>query len=208
MNALKSTLPIHAPFTFHIMIRASNGYRNCKKKRKHAPMGMDTSKALLTGKTLRTFVAACLVVSVSACSWNEQRSETLGGVVGGIVGGIIGSKAGKGTGKSVAIILGATLGAMWGQDIAKGMSNVDKVFHERTTTDTLEYAKPDEQVSWSNPDSGNSGTVAAGETYQNDAGEDCRQFETTVQVEGEDRATEGTACRMPDGTWQVLEEPA
>ena len=171
-------------------------------------MGMATPKALKVGKTLRTLVALSVVFSVGACSWNEKRSETLGGVVGGVLGGIIGSKTGKGAGKSAAIIIGATLGSMWGQDIAKGMSNVDKLFHERTTKDTLEYGDPDQQVSWTNPDSGNSGTVAAGETYQNDAGEDCRQFETTVQVEGDERAAQGTACRMPDGSWQVMEEPA
>ena len=171
-------------------------------------MGMATPKALLNTKTLRVAVVVSLIVSVSACSWNENRTKTLGGVVGGVVGGIFGSKAGKGTGKSVAIIIGATLGTMWGQDIAEGMSNVDKVFHERTTSDTLEYGKPGEQVGWSNPDSGNSGTAEAGETYQNDAGKDCRQFETTAQVDGEDRTAEGTACRMDDGTWQVVEAPA
>ena len=170
-------------------------------------MGMATPKALFNAKTLRLTFIIALSVSVGACSWNEKRSETLGGVMGGVLGGVLGSKAGKGTGQNVAIILGATLGSMWGQDIAKGMSDVDKVFHDRTTTDTLEYGKPGEQVGWSNPDSGNSGTVTAGETYQNDAGEDCRRFETTAQVEGEDRTAEGTACRMDDGTWQVVEEP-
>lgn len=170
-------------------------------------MGMATPKALLKSKTLRAAMVVALGVSVTACSWNEKRSETLGGVMGGVLGGVLGSKAGKGTGRDVAIILGATLGTMWGQDIAKGMNDVDKVFHERTTTDTLEYGKPGEQVGWSNPDSGNSGTVTAGDTYENEAGEGCRKFETTVEVDGEDRTAEGTACRQADGTWQVVEEP-
>lgn len=171
-------------------------------------MGMATPKVPLTAKALRFALAVSLALSASACSWNEKRTETLGGVVGGVMGAVLGSKMGKGTGKSVGIALGATLGTMWGQDIAKGMSDVDKVFHERTTSDSLEYGKPGEEVSWSNPDSGNSGTVAAGETYKNDTGEDCRTFETTVQVDGEDRTAEGTACRTPGGEWQVVEEPA
>lgn len=174
-------------------------------------MGMATITLLPTSSILRPIfkasVAACLIVSLSACSWNKDRSKTLGGVVGGVLGAVIGSKFGGGTGRTVAMAVGATLGAMAGQDIAKGMSDVDKVFYERTTTDTLEYGKPGQQTTWSNPDSGNSGTVSAGETYQNDEGEACRTFETTVQVEGEDRTGEGTACRTSDGTWQVMEEP-
>jgi hypothetical protein len=37
MNALKSTLPIHAPSTFHIITRASNGHQNGNKKTKAFP---------------------------------------------------------------------------------------------------------------------------------------------------------------------------
>ena len=174
-------------------------------------MGMATTKrnpdARLPRSFLKACVAVCLVVSVSACSWNEERTKTLGGVVGGVMGGLLGSKFGSGAGRTVAIAVGATLGAMLGQDIAAGMTDVDKAFFERTTEDTLEYGEPGEQATWSNPDSGNSGAVTAGEAYQNDDGNDCRSFETAVQVDGEDRTGQGTACRMDDGSWKVVEEP-
>jgi len=155
----------------------------------------------------RATICVLLALSLGACSWNDSRTETLGGVLGGVVGGIVGSKFGKGTGQGVAVVLGATLGAMWGQDIAKGMTDIDKVFSERTTKDTLEYGKPGETAHWSNPDSGNSGTITADEAYTNDDGEGCRQFETTVNVEGEDRAVTGTACRTNDGEWQIVDSP-
>lgn len=179
-------------------------------------MGLAIFKTPLIGNILCTLAVASLTFSVTACSSNENRAETVGSVVGGVVGAVagavLGSKVGNGMGKSLAqsmgVILGGTLGSMWGQDIAKGMTDVDKNFHERTTTDTLEYGKPGEKSSWSNPDSGNSGAVEAGETFKNDTGEDCRTFETTVQVEGEDRTAQGTACRTADGAWQVMEEPA
>lgn len=171
-------------------------------------MGLANFKLLLNSKMLRLALAASLACSAGACSWNEKRSETLGGVVGGVLGAVLGSKAGKGTGKSVGVALGATLGTMWGQDVVKGLTDVDKVFQDRTTNDTLEYGEPGEAVTWSNPDSGNSGSVAAGEPFKNDTGEDCRTFETTMEIEGEDHTTEGTACRMADGTWQVVEAPA
>lgn len=169
-------------------------------------MGAATRNTPLIGTVSRLALAVVVAASLAACSWNEQRTETLGGVVGGIVGGILGSKVGGGTGKTSATIVGATLGAMLGQDVAKGMTDVDKLFHERTTADTLEYGEPGENVSWSNPDTGNSGTVTAGDTYQNADGTACRTFETTVTVEGEARTTEGKACRQPDGTWAVVED--
>ena len=169
------------------------------------PNTLNTS--CLSSQTVRFLTALCLVVSMSACSWSEDRTTKVGGVAGGILGGVLGSKMGKGVGRDAAVILGATLGSMWGQDIAKGMTDVDKIFAERTTKDTLEYGKPGTETTWSNPDSGNSGTVKAGGTYQNDNGEDCRQFETDVDVNGEQSTAKGTACRTSDGDWQVVEEP-
>ena len=156
---------------------------------------------------LRTTVCATLILGLGACSWNESRSETLGAVIGGITGAVVGSKLGKGTGSGITTVLGATLGTMWGQDIAKGLSDTDKIFSQRTTQDTLEYGKPGEQATWSNPDSGNSGTISADETYTNDDGEGCRQFETTVNVEGDARTATGTACRNANGEWQIVDAP-
>jgi len=168
-------------------------------------MAKKTTKSM--SLSLHIAVAISLLASLGACSWNDNRSEAMGGVVGGVLGGIVGSKMGQGTGQTVTTVLGATLGSMWGQDVVKGMTDVDKIYSERTTQDTLEYGKPGEQTSWSNPDSGNSGTVSADEVYANDNGENCRQFETTVNVEGEDRTTTGTACRATNGDWRVVDTP-
>jgi surface antigen len=33
---------------------------------------------------------------------------------------------------------------------------------------------------------------------------DCRDFEQTVVVDGQDETVRGTACREPDGTWRAL----
>ncbi|PHS78817.1 MAG: hypothetical protein COB59_04985 [Rhodospirillaceae bacterium] len=159
-------------------------------------------------KILRPTAALCLILSMSACSWNEDRTGKIGGAVGGILGGIAGSNVSKGSGRTAAIILGATLGTMWGEDIAHGMSSADKIFAERTTKDTLEYGKPGENTTWSNPETGNSGNVVANESFKNKDGENCRNFETTAHIEGEDRTTSGTACKMPNGEWKVMEDPS
>jgi len=170
-------------------------------------MGMAKKPVNSMSVFFRTTICIALGLSLGACSWNESRPQTMGTVVGGVVGAIVGSKLGKGTGRGVTTVIGATLGAMWGQDIAKGMSDMDKHYSERATKDTLEHGKPGERTTWSNPDSGNSGTISADETYTNDEGEGCRQFETTVNVEGDERTATGTACRNPDGEWQIVDDP-
>lgn len=212
MNALKSKMSIYAHGFFHMGVGSAfdhhNAYPIAPTIRKRLPMGMATQITSALAKPLCTLAIVGMVGSLSGCSWNDDRTKTIGGVLGGVFGAVLGSKVGSGTGQSVGIALGATLGTMFGQDIAANMSDIDKLFQERTTTDTLEYGTPGEQVSWSNPDSGNSGSVTPGETYKNEAGAECRTFETTVQVDDEDSAAQGTACRMEDGTWQVVEEPA
>ena len=163
---------------------------------------------LTTSKALQCAVALSIVASIGACTWNKDRSGKIGGAVGGILGGVMGAKVSQGTGRTVATIIGATLGAMWGEDMARGMTDIDKIFAERTTKDTLEYGKPGDPVSWSNPQSGNSGQVKADHTYKNKEGEDCRKFETTAEVGGEERITKGTACRLSNGDWKVQDNPA
>ncbi|PCI41467.1 MAG: hypothetical protein COB46_03630 [Rhodospirillaceae bacterium] len=165
------------------------------------------SRQYFPTRLLRATATLCLMIALGACSWNEDRTGKIGGAVGGILGGIAGSNVSNGSGRTAAIILGATLGTMWGEDIAHGMSNADKIFAERTTKDTLEYGKPGENTTWSNPETGSSGNVVANETYTNKDGENCRNFETTAHIEGEDRTTTGTACKMPDGEWKVMEDP-
>ncbi len=148
-----------------------------------------------------------LIASLAACSWNDSRTEKLGTAVGGVLGVIVGSKVGGGTGRTIAMVVGGTLGAMWGHDVAKELSEIDQIFMERTTADTLEYGKPGESQTWSNPDSGNSGTVSANEPYTNTNGENCREFETTVNVDGESQTATATACRTKNGEWHVVDEP-
>lgn len=169
---------------------------------------MATHLPSLGSRIVGTCAAAGMTVAISSCSWNEDRTATIGGVLGGVAGAVAGSQVGGGIGKGAAIAVGAALGAMLGQDLARNLPDVDKIFHERTTKDALEYGKPGDKITWSNPDTGNAGAVQPGETFKNEAGEECRQFETTVQNEGKEQITTGTACRTPEGEWKVVEQPA
>jgi len=80
---------------------------------------------------------------------------------------------------------------------------------ENSAQNSLEYAKTNQTSVWENPDNGNSGAITPIQTYQNADGQYCREYQQTVTIGGQEVQAYGTACRMPDGTWQVVsDEPA
>jgi len=58
-------------------------------------------------------------------------------------------------------------------------------------------------ITWNNPETGNRGTIQPQRTYQNSYGQTCREYTHTIYVEGRAETARGTACRQPDGTWQL-----
>jgi hypothetical protein len=37
------------------------------------------------------------------------------------------------------------------------------------------------------------------------AAQNCRQYQTTIQVNGQPQQSYGTACQQPDGTWRIVQ---
>ncbi|MHB8765675.1 MAG: RT0821/Lpp0805 family surface protein, partial [Deferrisomatales bacterium] len=77
-------------------------------------------------------------------------------------------------------------------------------------TDTVQYAleyNPSQQASeWVNPDSGRSGAVVPVRTFEGAQGQPCREFITTIIIGGREEQGYGTACRQPDGDWQIVSD--
>lgn len=69
---------------------------------------------------------------------------------------------------------------------------------------TLEYNRTNQASTWVNPDTGLSGSAVPTRTYQNGVGQPCREFTQTIIVAGEEQQGYGTACRQPDGSWQIV----
>jgi surface antigen len=67
----------------------------------------------------------------------------------------------------------------------------------------LEYNATGSPSSWVNPDSGNEVTFVPTETYQRNSGQYCREYRTEVEVGNRIEEAYGTACRQPDGSWQI-----
>jgi surface antigen len=72
------------------------------------------------------------------------------------------------------------------------------------TGQTLEYAQDQQTIQWQNPDTHASYNVTPINTYQAGDGRYCREYVTQSRIGGRLQETYGTACRQPDGSWQIV----
>ncbi|WDU60261.1 glycine zipper 2TM domain-containing protein [Pseudemcibacter aquimaris] len=140
-----------------------------------------------------------MLMSLSVMSCTKEESGTLLGAIGGA---IIGSEI---TGdSSTGVMLGTLAGAYAGREIGRRLDEADQQQMYNTTQGALESGVSGEAQTWYNPDSGNRGTVTPQPAYQDTQGEYCREYQQTVTIGGEQETAYGTACRMPDGTWKII----
>ncbi len=81
---------------------------------------------------------------------------------------------------------------------------------QQAMRDTFQYAlenTPSNQAAdWVNPDTDHAGAVVPMRTFSDGQGRPCREFLTTISIGGEQQQGYGTACRKPDGTWQIVSD--
>ena len=142
-------------------------------------------------------------VLLSACLQDVGPKEGIGAAVGAAIGGIAGAQVGDGTGQLVAVGAGVLLGALVGSEIGQSLDKADQLYAAQAYDEAIDASPTGTTTSWANPDSGNSGTYTPTQTYQTESGQYCREFQQTITVGGETQDAYGTACRQPDGTWQI-----
>lgn len=142
-------------------------------------------------------------LALAGCA-NQGTKQTVGGVGGAVLGGLLGSQVGGGSGRLWATGAGAVIGALVGSEIGRSLDDNDRRNMEATTQASLEHTQSGSTSTWTNPDSGNSGTVTPSRTYQTDSGQYCREYQQTVTVGGKTEEAFGTACRQPDGSWRIV----
>jgi len=154
-------------------------------------------------------VTSVVTLALSACAGNNMgEKQTFGGILGAAGGAVAGAQFGKGNGQLVGVAAGTLLGALIGSEVGKSLDRVDQMAMTRTTQDALESSPSHRPSRWNNPDNGHSGTVTPSPAYTNTNGQYCREFQQTVIVGGEEERAYGTACRQPDGSWQIVNAAA
>ncbi len=157
-----------------------------------------------TKSFLRFSAAAVVAVALVGCE-NAQNNpkQSIGTLLGAGLGALAGSQLGSGKGQLAAVAVGALAGAWTGSEIGKSLDKADRLYAQRTAQNSLEYSQTGQAQAWKNPESGNSGTFTPTATYKLANGTNCRDFETTIYVDGEKETGVGRACRRPDGIWQI-----
>ncbi len=125
--------------------------------------------------------------------------DLIGGLLGAAAGGLIGSRIGKGDGNLAAVAAGTLLGFLVGGGIGRSMDGADQSCLEQS----LEHAEDGQEITWNNPDSGTRYQVVPTRTVKVADGRYCREYTTTATVGGKAETVYGTACRQPDGAWQI-----
>ena len=154
-------------------------------------------------KAFKVLVVAGTIVSLGACVQGKGDKEVAGTLLGAAAGGVIGSQIGDGTGQLVAVGAGVLLGGLLGSEIGRSMDKADQAYAAQSYQQTMETAPVGQTNGWVNPDSGNQGSYTPVKTYQANNGQYCREFQQTITVGGQTESAYGTACRQPDGAWQI-----
>ena len=144
-------------------------------------------------------------LALSGCAENGMgQKQTIGTLGGAALGGLLGSQFGGGTGKLVATGLGVALGGLLGSEIGKSLDRADHLAANRAYG-RAQAAPIGETISWNNPESGHHGTYTPVREGTSTSGRYCREFQQTITVGGQTQQGYGTACRQPDGSWQIVQ---
>lgn len=147
-------------------------------------------------------VIALVGILVTGCASIEQNPKTaIGAAGGGTLGGLIAAAAGGSPAAIAASVIG---GILVGGVVGNLLDERDRRLAAEAGQRALETAPSGRSVAWKNPDSGHSGTVTPTKTYQTASGTYCREYQTTVVIEGKQDKAYGTACRQADGTWKIV----
>ncbi|MDZ4380487.1 MAG: RT0821/Lpp0805 family surface protein [Parvibaculum sp.] len=156
-------------------------------------------------KIKSTLLVGALAVALAGCQTGDPYGysggpkQGIGTLAGAVAGGLAGSQIGGGSGRLWATGAGVLVGALVGNNIGRSLDRADQTYLQNASYGAFQTGQP---TQWRNPQSGNYGYVEPGRSYQA-AGSYCREYTQTVYIGGRPENAYGTACRQPDGSWQI-----
>jgi surface antigen len=138
-----------------------------------------------------------LAFALAACASPGPEARA-----GATAEGQIGAAAGD---DAEGAIGGVLLGGLLGGAVGEALDQADREYAARSAQHTLESVPIGTTGEWRNPDTGHTGSTTPTRTYQAPSGQYCREFQQTITVGGTTEEAYGTACRQPDGRWQLVE---
>lgn len=155
---------------------------------------------------MRFFTLSLLLfgtLAMAACANSTGPKQSVGTGVGAVLGGLAGSQIGGGSGRLVAVGAGTLLGAFLGSEVGSSLDKADIAYANRAASQA-HNAPIGETISWNNPETSHHGEITPIKDGYDQGGSYCREYEQTVYIGGKAESAYGTACRQPDGTWQII----
>lgn len=126
--------------------------------------------------------------------------NNVGTLLGAVAGGLAGSQFGGGSGQVAATLGGVLVGAAIGSSLSGGYGAAD----HGCVVQTFERAPTGQPVIWHNPDLNTYYTLTPTRTYEASPGRYCREYTSQAEIGGRRQSVHGTACRQPDGSWEIV----
>ncbi len=163
-------------------------------------MRMPNPQRVLAALLVATLFTGCAQMQSAEKGVENNPKAVLGSVIGAGAGAfLVGAMGGKGG----AVVAGALVGGLLGGYVGHRLDEKDKQMAAQAAARAFEQNHSGQASAWSNPDSGNHGSVTPTKTYQLATGQYCREYKQDVWIGDEKQQTYGTACRQADGTWKI-----
>jgi surface antigen len=168
---------------------------------------------------LKKLLIIVTALSLAACTTNSGPKEQGGAVMGAVTGALLGAALSDGGRRhgwrgrhhrggpdAAAVVFGAIAGGLIGSGIGRKLDEADRQKMQYAQYEAFEYNRSGESSHWHNPDSGHYGAVTPEPAYERGPGEYCREYQQTVVIGGQEQDAYGTACRRPDGSWEIMND--
>ena len=142
-------------------------------------------------------------VSLLAACNSTNSNEVAGTLIGAAIGAGLGAHA-KGHGQGAAIAFGAMAGGLVGNRVGASLDDANRRKHQQATYYALENNRSYDTSGWYDPRNNARGSVTPQPGYTARDGRYCREFQQSIIVDGQEQRGYGTACRQPDGSWEII----
>jgi surface antigen len=140
-----------------------------------------------------------LLTSVHLVACNSMTNQDVGTLSGAVAGGLLGSTVGKGSGQMLAVAAGTLAGAYLGGAVGKNMDETDRL----KMNHALESNSIGQPAYWRNTNTGTNYEVTPTRNLTVSGNPYCREYRTIAYIAGKRQQMYGTACRRPDGSWEM-----
>jgi surface antigen len=164
----------------------------------------------MLARHLRTSTALVVLAAMAAtplygCRQIERdtgiSTEAQTGALGGAAaGGLIAALAGA---NPAWIAASVVLGGVAGGVIGDYLGEDDAEQHAQNNLNALDTLGAGQTASWSNPQTGNSGSTTVTNVFRQGDGTVCKSFNEVVRTPQKTVNQQATACKEPNGVWQV-----